>query len=195
MIRYLYILLTFLIFDLSPLYASTGQSNQSDTQHATLSAAIEQIDANVVFMRHALAPGYGDPDHFNIEQCATQRNLSDTGRQQAQDIGLYIKSQGIKFDAILSSQWCRCVDTAIELDLGAWQRFAGLNSFFQDHVDRTETLALLSDRLETVADDELILMVTHQVVISAATGYSTPSGGLVLYNTRTGKAMPVSITY
>lgn len=205
MIRYLYIFLAFISLGLAPLTASPeqlgqlgqieqiGQSDQFNAQHTAFSVAIDQIDANVVFMRHALAPGYGDPDHFDIDQCATQRNLNATGRQQAQDIGLYIKSQGVRFDAILSSQWCRCVDTAIALDLGEWQRFAGLNSFFQDHVDRTETLALLSDRLETIADDELILMVTHQVVISAVTRYSTPSGGLVLYNSRTGKAKPLSI--
>ena len=109
-----------------------------------LGEAIKDIDANVVFMRHALAPGFGDPDNFNINDCSTQRNLSSVGINQSKVIGQAILSEGIKFDEILSSQWCRCKDTAINLELGNWTEFRGLNSFFEGHANRIETLSFLT---------------------------------------------------
>lgn len=155
--------------------------------------AIKQIDANVVFMRHALAPGFGDPETFRIDDCTTQRNLDQAGRRQAEDIGHYFRDHQILFTDIISSRWCRCTDTADLLDLGNWSEFDGLNSFFQNHVDRHKTLEQLNRKLDTVASDELVLMVTHQVVINAVTGISPPSGGLVVYNTRTQDAKAVRV--
>ncbi|MDB3892117.1 histidine phosphatase family protein [Alphaproteobacteria bacterium] len=153
-------------------------------------AQAEAEAANVIFMRHALAPGTGDPANFNIDDCTTQRVLNDAGREQARalgrQLGAYLDANNKKLDAILTSQWCRCRDTAILLDLGEWQEFTGLNSFFNGHVDRDETLALLRARLDDIGPDELVLMVTHQVIITAITGIFPPSGGMVLYNTETG---------
>ena len=160
----------------------------------SLADEIDRIDANVIFMRHALAPGYGDPVEFDVNFCNTQRNLDEIGRKQAQFIGNYIMNEDIVFTDILSSQWCRCKDTATELGLGQWNSFAGLNSFFQGHADRTETLNMLSEKLDKTGDKELVLMVTHQVVISAITRHSTRSGDLILYNTRSGVSVPFSIS-
>jgi len=87
-----------------------------------------------------LAPGFGDPENFNLADCNTQRNLDDTGRAQAVKIGIEFKSYGIEFEEILSSQWCRCKDTANLLNLGDWNEFMGLNSFFQ--IFKKETLWL-----------------------------------------------------
>lgn len=165
----------------------------ANTDAVSLADEINRINANVIFMRHALAPGYGDPANFDINQCATQRNLDETGRNQAQFIGQYFINEDITLTDILSSQWCRCKDTATELGLGQWNSFAGLNSFFQDHADRTETLDLLSIKLDQIGENELVLMVTHQVVISAVTRHSTQSGGLILHNTRTGVSVPFTI--
>ena len=123
-------------------------------------------------MRHALAPGYGDPDNFDIADCSTQRNLDATGRKQSQDLGQLFRSSELTIDAILSSRWCRCQDTAIEMDIGDYRTHDGLNSFFQDHVDRDETLALLREELSRLKSDDLVLMITHQVVIQAVTGIS-----------------------
>lgn len=150
-----------------------------------LSDAIAEIDANVVFMRHALAPGYGDPAHFRVDDCTTQRNLDARGIAQARATGAWLQENGYRFDAILSSAWCRCKDTAENLNMGEWQVFAGLNSFFQGHVDREETLRLLEEQLADISPGQQVLMVTHQVVISAITGVSPPSGGMVVYNTAT----------
>src|SRR5687768_7873262 len=74
---------------------------------------------HVALMRHADAPGgFGDPPGFKIEDCATQRNLSAKGRADALKIGARLRSEGIAFEAILSSPWCRCIDTATLLQLG-----------------------------------------------------------------------------
>ena len=159
-----------------------------------LSRAIEDISANIVFMRHAMAPGFGDPPDFSLEDCAKQRNLDAQGIAQAQGIGRAIEKAGIRFDEILSSQWCRCRDTAENLGIGEWQEFAGLNSFYQ-FADKDSTMARLTKKLQTIASDELILMVTHQVVISEVTGIVPPSGGLVLYNTKTQQSHPLPLKW
>ncbi len=181
--RFLFLILTLIISSVtaSGVYAET------------LTGAMAKLDANVIFMRHALAPGFGDPDHFRLEDCATQRNLDDTGRQQARDIGNYLRAQNITFDAIYSSQWCRCRDTAQELNIGAWQEFSGLNSFFQGYADPKSTMDQLNTKLSQLPQDKITLMVTHQVVIRAATGHSPSSGGLVLYNSATNEAVPFAI--
>jgi phosphohistidine phosphatase SixA len=157
-------------------------------------SAIKKIDANIVFMRHAIAPGFGDPIDFKIGDCSTQRNLDQAGQLQAQRIGEYMLTNGLDFDEVLSSEWCRCGETARLLDLGEWQAFSGLNSFFQSHADKQETLTKLESYL---ADNNhgLSLLVTHQVVIRAITGHSVESGGLVAYNSTTGQAVPVRVDY
>ena len=96
-----------------------------------LKKALSEISANVVFMRHALAPGFGDPAKFKLNDCSTQRNLDQAGRRQARFIGNYMRNHKIVFDTILSSQWCRCKQTADLLDMGSWEEFTGLNSFFR----------------------------------------------------------------
>jgi broad specificity phosphatase PhoE len=156
-------------------------------------AQLDPAQFNVVFMRHALAPGFGDPDHFDVTDCATQRNLDDRGRAQARDIGQAFAQAGVVFDQIYSSQWCRCQDTARLLGLGSHVPFAGLNSFFQNHAPRDATLALLRQKLKQLPTDRITLLVTHQVVINAMTGRSVPSGGAVAYDTRTGQAKPLTI--
>ena len=167
----------------------------ADTPQEPVRAALAQTGANVVFMRHALAPGYGDPDNFQIEDCNTQRNLDEDGRRQAEAIGRYFREHQITFTTILSSRWCRCTQTAELLSYGSWSEFDGLNSFFQGHVDKQETLALLKDKLGSLSSDDMVLMVTHQVVISAITDISPPSGGLVVYNTSTQNAKPVRVPH
>ena len=158
-------------------------------QAGALSDAVEEIDADVLFLRHALAPGFGDPANFSIDDCRTQRNLSQSGRDQSRRIGDYLRDEGLDIRVILSSRWCRCVETAAELGIGPFTTHDGLNSFFDGHVDRTRTLALLRrhlDRLATLPANGITLMVTHQVVITGITGIAPASGGFVAYNSRTG---------
>ena len=172
-------------------FLATALLPASPSRAEPLREAIAGIDADVLFLRHALAPGFGDPAHFRIDDCATQRNLSDVGRAQARAIGAYMKTNQIVPDVILSSRWCRCQDTAREMDMGPFTTHDGLNSFFDGHVDRAKTLAALREQMRTIEDGSLVLMVTHQVVITAITGIAPQSGGMVAYNSRTGDRVSV----
>ena len=143
------------------------------------------ISANVIFMRHALAPGFGDPHNFIKEDCSTQRNLNNKGRLQARLIGSYLKASDIKFSEILTSEWCRCIDTIKELNLGKWETFSGLNSFFQGHEKKVQVMNKLQKKLDSLDNSDLVLFVTHQVVITEQTGVAPSSGEMVLYNSIT----------
>ena len=144
--------------------------------------SISDVNANVLFMRHALAPGFGDPINFSINNCNSQRNLDKRGKAQAQAIGAAIIQSGFRFNQILSSEWCRCKETAKLMDLGKWETFSGLNSFFQGYADKAKTLRQLNSRFEEFKEG-VTLLITHQVTISAITGASVGSGEFVAYNT------------
>ena len=148
-----------------------------------LTAAVAAIDADVVFIRHALAPGVGDPDHFTLENCITQRNLDSVGRKQAAQIGAEIRRSKTRFSEVLSSEWCRCKETTELLGLQQWSTFSGLNSFFQDYAEKSDVIERLVQKLNNL-NPGVTLMVTHQVVIRAATCQSVASGELVAFNTR-----------
>ncbi len=146
----------------------------------------------VLFMRHALAPGNGDPDNFEVRVCATQRNLDDVGRRQARRLGADMTKAGISFSAVFSSQWCRCLDTARLLNQGAVTELPGLNSFYQAIVPRAETLQSLRQFLAGLDHAAApVLMVTHFVTINAITGISVASGGAVAYDVETGEAVEI----
>ena len=134
----------------------------------------------VVMLRHALAPGGGDPANFDVEDCSTQRNLNSVGRAQSQTLGQQLRVAGWKPEQVLSSPWCRCLETAELMNLGPVEVESGLASFFEGHVDQTATLARLDEVM--VGIDRPTLMVTHFVVISAVTGLGVGSGEAVVYN-------------
>jgi phosphohistidine phosphatase SixA len=151
----------------------------------------------IIFMRHAFAPGMdanGQPAKFKIDDCSTQRNLDATGRQQATNIGGRFRETGIKLGMIYSSQWCRCLETARLLKLGEVFPEASLNSGFKGLFDKEENLSKLRKNLESLRFRRiLILMVTHQGIISAITGVSVKSGGVVAYNVKTKTSKIISI--
>ena len=155
----------------------------------------KNISANVIFLRHALAPGVGDPENFIKEDCSTQRNLNDKGRLQARLIGNYLRSTNLKFSQILTSEWCRCIDTAKELNLGQWTTFSGLNSFFQVYEKKDQVMNKLQKKLDSLGYSDLALFVTHQVVISEQTGIVPRSGEMVLYNSITKQKARYMIDY
>ena len=167
-----------------------GNISSADT--ISWSEILDQPKFNVIFLRHALAPGYGDPSEFHISDCKTQRNLNEEGRDQARSIGIKLKMKGFLFNEIYSSEWCRCLETATLMDLGEITIFSGLNSFFQDHYDRKETLFKLMQKLEHLDEKNRILMVTHQVVISSVTGINVGSGVAVAYSTTDESAIKIS---
>ncbi len=151
------------------------------------------INANIVFVRHALAPGYGDPINFDINDCETQRNLNIQGIKQSRNLGNYFKKQTIIFSDIFTSQWCRCIDTAKEMGLENWLAIPELNSFYQNRFKKSDIMEKLNYRLNSVKEEELLLMITHQVVISEVTKISPPSGGIVIYNHKTKKALTIDL--
>ena len=134
---------------------------------------------HLVLMRHALAPGYGDPANFDVKECRTQRNLNEVGRQQSIDIGDLFRSNGIDKAIVLSSQWCRCLATANLLNLGNVSELPFLNSFFENFYreqfqtdDTIQWIRIAPLRIPTI-------LVSHQVYIAALTGHSARSGELV----------------
>ncbi len=149
---------------------------------------------NVLFIRHTLAPGFGDPQNFILDDCSTQRNLNGEGRKQAFRIGEKIKKAGIKFTKIYSSQWCRCLETAKYMNLGKIDTEQGLNSFFQGIVAKDKTISILQKRLKSIeTNHQFVLMITHQVTINAITGINVPSGGAVAFKTNSGESREVRI--
>ncbi len=141
-----------------------------------------KIGGHVLMIRHATAPGNGDPPNFTIGDCSTQRNLDDSGRTQARSIGRWLRSNGIKSARIYSSQWCRCLETAKLIDLGSVQELAGLNSFYEKVQDREPNLQALHEFIsQQPVKGELIILVTHFVTIGAIADTSVSSGeGVVL---------------
>ena len=139
--------------------------------------ALSQPGAHAI-MRHALAPGTSDPAGFDVDDCATQRNLDDRGREQARRIGQALRDRGITFDTVLTSQWCRCRDTATLLGLGPVTEAPALNSFFQDRSTRDAQTADARDILAQATGR--MMLVTHQVNISALTGQPTRSGEILV---------------
>jgi phosphohistidine phosphatase SixA len=144
---------------------------------------IDRLDEGgyVLMLRHATAPGVGDPDNFRLGDCATQRNLSDQGRAEAGRLGERLRAQGIVSADIYSSQWCRCLETAELLDLGPVEPLPSLNSFFSRPDDRAPNLDALRRFLADLPEDgPPVILVTHQVTISAITGRSAVSGEAVV---------------
>lgn len=152
-----------------------------DTQRVGAWQAVKAGEA-VVLMRHALAPGVGDPPGFEPGNCKTQRNLSDKGRAQARAIGDVLRANGIDEAQVLSSEWCRCLDTAELLGLGQPTPAEMLNSFFADrHNEPRQTTALNKALEHWVADkSETVVLVTHQVNITALTGQFVGSGDMLI---------------
>jgi len=131
-------------------------------------------------LRHAIAPGTGDPTHFTLRDCKTQRNLSSDGRTQATKIGGRFHANGIDAARVYSSQWCRCLDTARLLSLGEVNELAALNSFYQREERRVPQTEALTQWLAKQTFDETLILVTHRVNISALTGVYPGSGELVI---------------
>jgi phosphohistidine phosphatase SixA len=132
----------------------------------------------VVLMRHAEAPGTGDPPGFRLNDCRTQRNLSTAGRRQAALVGRALKARGIDGE-IYSSAWCRTMETARLLDMGPVLPLAALNSMIRTPADSDAQTAALRSFIDTWQGATLIL-VTHQVNITALTGLPVASGEIIV---------------
>jgi len=139
-----------------------------------------RMPGHIALIRHALAPGTFDPPGFRLDDCATQRNLSDAGRVQARRIGDVFRANGIAAANVQSSQWCRCLDTAALLRLGEVTPQPLLNSFAQDRNRGDPQIDALRRWIGRQPLERPILLVTHQVVITALSGVFADSGEIVI---------------
>lgn len=137
----------------------------------------------VLLMRHAYAPGVGDPAGYSLARCDTQRVLNDEGKQQATRIGQWLKAQGIKQAQVHTNVWCRCQETAELLGLGPAKVEPSLASFFDEphkaSASRQQLQDFIAKTLPTKGERALIL-VTHHVNIQAYMGQNIGSGDMVL---------------
>ncbi len=138
---------------------------------------------HVLLMRHADAPGFGDPAGYQLDQCSTQRNLGEYGKKQAALIGVWLKQQGITSANVMSSPWCRCIDTAKLLNLGKVQIAPALGSFFDNmSLEKQQTKELEKLVQSTLKNNNKtpLILVTHHVNIQAYTGKVVGVGDMVL---------------
>ncbi|MFD0857958.1 histidine phosphatase family protein [Roseovarius aquimarinus] len=134
----------------------------------------------VLLMRHALAPGTGDPANFALGDCSTQRNLDEAGRAQARRIGAALRQAGMVPTHVFTSEWCRCRETAALLDLGEVTPLPALNSHFAGRGDREAQARAVREVLAELPADARPLLVTHQVNITALSGVFPRSGEIVV---------------
>jgi len=168
--RFAKLLLILILFASAPAYAD----------EAAAWAALRE-GGNIILMRHATTtPGTGDPPGFRLGECATQRLLSKAGRSQAKAIGAVLRQAGVKVDRVLSSAWCRCLDTAELMDIGPVQVFEPLNSFFE----AGDTAGKRSGEVRKLIADwkgpGTLVLVTHQVNVTALTNIVPASGEIVV---------------
>ena len=136
---------------------------------------------HVALMRHADAPGgFGDPAGFKLDDCATQRNLSAKGRADARGIGARLRSEGIAVDRILSSPWCRCIDTAKLLELGPVEAEPTFGNVVVLRDQRDSLTAGGRAVIDQWTGSGILLVVTHGANIQALTGISPASGEIVV---------------
>ncbi len=136
----------------------------------------------VLLLRHALAPGSGDPANFKLNDCSTQRNLSEQGRADAKDIGAWLKSKKVKIHRVESSRWCRAKETAKLMAIGNVRLNKNLDSLFNaaDPVKHPQTAAIRKQIVNHRNQDGLLVMVGHFVNIGAIVGSGVDSGEGVL---------------
>ena len=140
------------------------------------------LDGNkLIFIRHAYAPGSGDPDNFNLNDCSTQRNLSEEGRKQAQKIGKFFINNNIKIEKVFSSEWCRCKETA-EIAFKNYYTKNFLNSFYSSKYakNKTKQIEELDNYVQQLKSNQNIVLVTHYVLISEVLNYAPSSGEIVV---------------
>ena len=146
---------------------------------------INQLEegGKLIFIRHAYAPGSGDPDNFNLNDCSTQRNLSKEGQRQAEYIGEFFRNNKVKIDKVLSSEWCRCKETA-KIAFKNFSTNSFLNSFYSSKFakNKDKQVKALKEYIKKFKSDKNLVLVTHYVLISEILNYGPSSGEIVVSN-------------
>ena len=144
---------------------------------------INQLEGGgkLIFIRHAYAPGTGDPNNFNLNDCSTQRNLNEDGRKQAKNIGEFFRDNNIKIDKVLSSEWCRCKETA-NIAFKDFSTKSFLNSFYSSKFKKNKAKQVeeLNNYVRKFKSNKNLVFVTHYVLISEVLNYGPSSGEIVV---------------
>ena len=135
----------------------------------------------LIFIRHAYAPGGGDPDNFNLNDCSTQRNLNSQGRLQAKNIGEFFEKNNIKIEYVLSSEWCRCKETA-KIAFTNFSTKSFLNSFYSARFakNKENQIQMFNNYIKKFESDKNLILVTHYVFISEVLNHASSSGEIVV---------------
>ena len=168
--KYFKIILIFFLF----LLNKTSFANENIVE-------ILKKGGNIIFIRHALAPGNGDPQNFDISNCSTQRNLSKDGELQALKIGKFFEENDINFTKVISSEWCRCKDTA-KIAFGNYETKNFLNSFYDERFLENKNKQILDFQkfIKNWNYSGNLALVTHYVVISEILNKTTSSGEIII---------------
>ena len=140
-----------------------------------------QSGGNIVFIRHAIAPGSGDPNNIDLNDCRTQRNLSEEGINQSKKIGELFIENNIPIDKVLSSEWCRCKDTA-RYAFKNYKTFHGLNSFYDEKFYKFKEKQILDLKtyINNWDSEKNLILITHYVVIYELLNLAVSSGELIV---------------
>ena len=165
-----YLILFFFSFFCSATYANTK-----------VISALEE-GGKLIFIRHAYAPGGGDPKNFDITRCSSQRNLDATGIKQSKRIGEFFRDNKISIDLVFSSEWCRCKDTAFHA-FGKFKEFSVLNSTFSTPYNKNEPRQIQEIKKylkKWEGEEKNLILVTHYSIIVAITNATPNSGEIVI---------------
>jgi phosphohistidine phosphatase SixA len=163
--------LIILICIISPVKADLNQNIISELKKG----------GKIIFIRHAYAPGGGDPNNFDLNDCNTQRNLNDDGRLQSKKIGDFFKKNKISIKKVYSSEWCRCKETA-SIAFRNFETKNFLNSFFSERFakNRENQVENFNKFINNWDRKQNLIFVTHYVVISEILNYAPASGEIIV---------------
>ncbi len=155
-----------------------------------------QDGGKLIFIRHAYAPGNGDPVNFNLNDCSTQRNLNDDGKKQAKRIGEFFIKNKVEIDKVLSSEWCRCKNTA-KIAFKDFSTNSFLNSFYSSKYSKNKDkqVRALNNYIENFNSKKNLILVTHYVLISEILDYGPSSGEIVVSDRNLNIIGSVEINY
>jgi broad specificity phosphatase PhoE len=138
----------------------------------------------VVAIRHAqTTSGFGDPPEFKLDDCATQRNLNDEGRAQARKMGAAFRDKGIPIATVISSPWCRCLETA-RLAFGEAEPWSALSNLYGRPQNEAHQSRAMRERISGFSGAGNLVLVSHGSTIRAATGTYLGMGEFVVLTPR-----------
>ncbi len=169
--KFLYLFIVFFITLAAPIKADLNKNLLNQLEDGE----------KLIFIRHAYAPGSGDPNNFILKDCSTQRNLSEDGRKQAQQIGEFFRKNKIKIDRVLSSEWCRCKETA-KIAFKDFLTNNFLNSFYSSKYAKNKDMQIdaLNNYIKKFKSNKNLILVTHYVLIYEVLNYAPSSGEIVV---------------